>query len=65
MWRPKWGNLSIRLNIGVFNGDSGSRQPRIRPLSTIPQVEMEEVVVPEFENDGRVRGGECEKHYES
>ena len=51
MWRPKWGNLSIKPNIGVVDDDIESRgfcQPHIlRPL-TIPQVAAEEVVVLEF-----------------
>jgi hypothetical protein len=68
MWCPKWGNLSIRPNIGVVDDDIESRgfdQPHIlRPL-TIPQVAEEEVVVLEFEKDGRVRGGKREKHRES
>ena len=68
MWRPKWGNLSIKPNIGVVDDDIESRgfgQPHIlRPL-TIPQVAPEEVVVLEFEKDGRVRGGKHGKHRES
>ena len=68
MWRPKWDNLSIRPNIGVVNDDIGSRgfgQPHILHPSTIPQVAVEEVVIPEFEKDGRVRGEKREKHCES
>ena len=68
MWRSKWGKLSIKPNIGVVDDDiesRGFRQPHIlRPL-TIPQVAAEEVVVLEFEKDGRVRGGKHEKHRES
>ena len=67
MWR-KWGNLSIRPNNRVVDDDNESRgfgQIRIPPLSTIPQVAMEEVDVPEFEKDGIFRGGKREKHCES
>ena len=68
MWCPKWGNLSIRPNIGVVDDDIESRgfgQPHILRLSTIPQVAVEEGVLLEFEKDGRVCGGKHEKHRES
>ena len=59
MWCPKEGNLSIRPSIEVFGDASGSRgsgQPRTPPLSIIPRVVVEEVVVLEFEKDGIVQG---------
>ena len=68
MWRPEWGNLSIIPKTRVVDDDSGSLgfgQPHIPPLSTISQVAVEEVVIPEFEKDGRVRGGKRENHCES
>ena len=68
MWHRKWGNLCIRPNIGVVVDDSGSQgfgQSHIPPMSTIPQVAVEEVDVPEFEKDGIFRGEKCEKHCES
>ena len=67
MWRPKWDNLSIRPNIEVVVDASksrGSAPPRTPPLSRIPRVTVEEVVVPESETDGRVRGERHRKHCE-
>ena len=67
MWRPKWGNLSIRPNIEVVIDASGSRGSgplHTPPLSIIPRAVVEEVVVPESEKDGRVRGGRRGKHCE-
>ena len=63
----KWGNLSIRQNIEVVVdvGESrGSGPFHTPPLSIIPRAVVEEVVVPESEKDGRVRGGRCGKHSE-
>ena len=68
MWCLKWGNLSIRPNIGVLNDDSGSRgsgKLRIPPLLRIPQVAVDEVNVSKFEKDGIFRGEKREKHCES
>ena len=59
MCHLKWGSLSIRPNIGVVDNDSGNRgfgQLRIPPLSTIPQVAVEEVDPPEFQKDVIFRG---------
>ena len=64
----KWGNLSIRPNIGVVDDNSGNRgfgELRIPPLSTIPHVAVEELDVPEFEKDDLFRGEKLEKHCES
>ena len=63
MWRPKWGKLFIKPNIGVVDDDIES-QGFGQPLLTIPQVAAEEVLVLEFEKDGRVRR-KHEKHRES
>ena len=68
MWRPKEGNLSIRPSIEVFVDASGSRgygQNHTPPLSIIPRAVEEEVVLPESEEDSRVRGGRHGKHCEA
>ena len=68
MWRPKEGNLSIRPSIEVFvdaSGSRGSGQPRTPPLSIIPRAAEEEVIVPEREKNGSVRGERHGKHCEA
>ena len=67
-WCRKWGNPSIKPNIEVVDdvsGNRGSGQPRTPPLLIIPRVLVEEVVVPEFEKEGRFRGVKHGKHCES
>ena len=61
------GNLSISPNIEIIIDASGNRescQPCTPPMSIIPRVAVEEVVVLEFEKDGRVRGQRHGKHCE-
>ena len=67
MWRPKWGNLSIRPNIEAVvdaSGSRGSSPLHTPPLSIIPRAVVEEVIVSESETDGRVRGERHGKHCE-